>query len=172
MSNPVPIPKNDKWVNTHDWEKYPKTDDKDPSEGKLTKPAIDWLTSIGETTNNAPAPYSPASYTGQNDSIGATPVTNTPLSSGLYRLTYYCRVTSPASVSSSLTVGFSWIDGGVTCSVSGTPVTGNTTDTTGSQTYMVRIDGGTPITFSTTYASNAANEMVYSLDVFLELLVS
>jgi hypothetical protein len=51
-------------------------------------------------------------------------------------------------------------------------LTGNTTDTVGSFTFMLRSDAASPISYSTTYASNAAGEMRYSLFIVLERLAA
>lgn len=110
---------------------------------------------------------SPVALANQNASIGVTSVTSEALTAGLYRITYYARITSAAGVSSSLTVNLAWDDGIVSCSKTFTAITGNTISTTGSESYMVRIDTP-PITYSVTYASVPASAMQYSLDIVVE----
>lgn len=103
-------------------------------------------------------------------SIGTTPVPLGALAGGLYRLTYYFRITQPASVSSSLSVTLGWTDGGVTCAYS-TPlpiVNGNTVSTVRGDTIMIRSDQAAPLTYSTTYVSVGGTPMLYSLDLVVE----
>jgi hypothetical protein len=108
------------------------------------------------------------SLTNQSASIGATDFSGGGLSAGLYRLTYYTRITQAATTSSSLTVTLDWQDGGVAPSISGAAITGNTTTTIQSNTVLVRIDGSSPVRYSTTYSSVGATPMKHSLYITLE----
>jgi hypothetical protein len=54
--------------------------------------------------------------------------------------------------------------------VSGAAMTGNTTTTVQNATQVLQIDGSTPVTYATTYASSGATAMVYELTVLLEQL--
>lgn len=99
-------------------------------------------------------------------SIGTTTIL-TPGQDGYYSFAYYAAITTPATTgaaTSSLTVILSWTDTGIVKSKTFTAITGNTTATTGSETYpRFYVDGGAPITYSTTYASDTAGQMVYKL---------
>jgi len=113
----------------------------------------------------------------QDTSIGTTAFPAGSLNAGLYRITVYARITTAAGASSDLDVTIGWTDGGVSCSKSASdvspdwPINGNTTATTGSQTFMVNLsDGATPITYSTTRNSNPGGEMEYLLKMTLESL--
>ena len=66
---------------------------------------------------------SPVSLTAQGASIGVTAIPTSSLASGLYRVSYYCRITTAAGVSSSLIVTFSFTDGGVACSFASAALT-------------------------------------------------
>ena len=136
-----------------------------------TKGFIDWMTSLLSEVESAPSTYAPVSLTGQSASIGTTPIPVATLSSGLYRVTWSARITTPATTgaaTSSLTVTLGWTDATLACTISGAALTGNTTTTTQSATQLVRVDAASPITYATTYASNTAGQMVYRLDVVLE----
>ncbi len=109
----------------------------------------------------------PIALTGQNTSLSTTAVTSETITAGLYRVTYYARITSADLVSSSLTVSLAWDDGIVSCTHNFTAITGNTISTTGSESYMVRIDTP-PITFTTVYASNTPGAMQYALSLVIE----
>lgn len=112
----------------------------------------------------------PVQLTVQDASIGTTPLPTDALAPGLYSVQYYARITTAAGVSSSLTVTISWTDGSVACSLSGAAMTGNTTGTVQTNTYLIKVDQASPISYSTTYASNPAGAMEYSLDIVLQAI--
>lgn len=95
--------------------------------------------------------------------IGAVP-------DGVYRLSWYARITRAASTSSSLTVTFQWSDTGVAISGGGAAITGNTTTTVQSGVATVNADSDTPISYSTTYASVGGTTMQYSLVLLAEFM--
>lgn len=133
---------------------------------------IKFFTAQGDLITASPSRIALTELEAQNTSLSATPLEIGSVASGLYRITYYARITTPAVTSSSLTVTFSWTDGGVSPSVSGAAMTGNLTTTVQSGTQTVQIDDGTPITFATTYASNGAGQMQYSLRIAVERLAA
>jgi hypothetical protein len=137
--------------------------------GLLPDVWIDWFTVLTSTVNQAPNRLSAVELTSQGASIGATDFSGGGvLNAGLYRVTYYARITRAAGTSSSLTVTLSWTDGGASCSFAGAAITGNTTTTIQSETKMIRIDSASPVRYATTYASVGMPTMLYSLDVTLE----
>ena len=103
-------------------------------------------------------------------SLAITPLPLGELPAGIWRVSYHARVTTPASVSSSLEVTISWTDGGVSQSATGAAMTGNLTTTVGFGTLPIRIDADTPVSVATIYASTGAQAMIYRLDVVLESL--
>lgn len=105
---------------------------------------------------------------GQSASIGSTPINLGLIPSGLYRVSYFVRITTPAATSSSVQVIIGFTEGGVTCSVSGVAVNGNVTNSVGTGSFLLRSDQSAPINYSTTYASNPAGTMVYKLDIVVE----
>lgn len=108
--------------------------------------------------------------TAQAASIGATPVPIASVQPGLYRVSWYLRITTPATVSSSVSVTLGWTDGSVNCTRTGAAVTGNTTSTTQSGTELLRLDAATALTYATTYATVGATPMQYRLDLTVELV--
>jgi hypothetical protein len=116
----------------------------------------------------APQRLSTVELTSQSASIAATAIPVGSLSSGLYRVSYYTRVTTAATTSSSLTFSLSFTDDAITVALAGTAMTGNTTSTAQSGTYLLQMDANSPITYSTTYASVGATSMQYKLSVVLE----
>jgi len=151
MQNSEPIPVNDKWVD---------------KQGFLSEVATKWLQSISDGVQSSPSSISPQSLTAQVASIGVTPIPLGSVNQGLWRLTFYAKVTTAASVSSSLSITFGWTDTDA-CSVTSAAMTGNTVTTTSTGTVLIYVDGGTPITYSTTYAS-VGTPMAYKLSILVE----
>ena len=106
----------------------------------------------------------------QNASIGATPVPMPSLPAALYRVSVYARITQPGTISSSLTISIQSTDGAVLITQSGTAMTGNTTATVQSLTFLCLCDPATAIAYSTTYASAGATAMTYLLQIRVEAL--
>ena len=107
-----------------------------------------------------------------NQLTAAVTAASTPnLTAGRYRVSWYLRVTTAASSSSSVAVTVSWTDGGVACSFTGASVTGNTTATTQPDTSLfLQVDEGTAITYTTAYSSTGATSMAYQLSIMVEVL--
>ncbi len=108
--------------------------------------------------------------TGQGASIGTTPIPLPTLASGAFRLSYYAEVTTAAVTSSSLTVTVTFTHNAQTLTFTGTAMTGNTTTTIQTNTWAFLLDAASPISYATTYASNGAGEMKYTLYIRLESL--
>ena len=90
------------------------------------------------------------------------------VTAGLYRVTYYARITTAASTSSSLTVTIGWADSSITCSQAGAAMTGNTTSTVQSSTILFRSDQSAPLTYATAYSSSGGTAMVYRVYLVAE----
>ena len=136
----------------------------------MTQPWRDFFGRLTDVVSQGPSRVFSATVPTSDASIGATDVTNGLAPAGLYRMTYYLRITAPASVSSSVAVTFDWTDLGTACSVTFGTIIGNTIDTNDSAQWMFRSDSLSPIRYSTTYSSLAANEMEYDLLVVLEAM--
>lgn len=163
MATPAPVP----W-NTPIVQLDPQTFKPLPG-FTMSKDFGNWFfASLVQPIANAPQFYPTVALTGQSASIGTTPIPLPSLATGLYRLTYYARITTADAVSSSLTVTLTWTDGGVSPSFSGAAMTGNTTTTAQSGSAMVQIDAASPISYSTTYASNTPAAMQYRLTILVE----
>ncbi len=101
--------------------------------------------------------------------IGATPL-NVGTTTALYRISVIARITRAGTVSSSLQPTIRWTTGGVALSKTWTALTGNTTTTYLAETFPVRIDSTTSLTYETAYASVGATAMQYALEVSAERL--
>ena len=130
---------------------------------------LKWFNAIaGQVAASPQQQPTPVSKTGQNAAIGTTTLNLGSTTAGVYRVSYYARITTAGSVSSSLTVTIGWTDHSVAVTGSGAAMTGNTTTTFQSNSVMFYSDANTPITYSTAYAANAASSMQYELYVVLE----
>lgn len=121
--------------------------------------------------NASPSRLPPIELADQAASIGTTSLVGD-VGAGLYRITYYARISLPSGGTSSLTVSFAWTDGGVSPSISGSAITGNLTTTIQTGTLSVRIDQASPMTYSTTYASTGSPAMQYELDIYVERIAA
>lgn len=110
----------------------------------------------------------PIAKVSQSASIGTT-TAYAVVQNAVYRVSYYLRVTLPASVSSSLTPTIGWKEGGVTRSQDGAAVTGNLVTSQENGTLFVRADAGTVITYAVLYASSGT-PMQFACDVAVELV--
>jgi hypothetical protein len=140
------------------------------NEHRLTESWLRWFGRLPSMLQSIPNIINTIQVAGESDSLPATDFSNTSLEMGLYRATYRVQITQAATVSSSLVVTFSWTDGGVAQSASGTAIVGNTTSTGQSDTILLHVDAGTEVQYSTTYASVGATPMVYSFYTSLELV--
>ena len=103
-------------------------------------------------------------------SIGSTSLPIQIVHSGLYRISYYARITRAAGTSSSLTVTIGWSDESVTMTTSGAAMTGNTVTTAQTASLLIYVTQPGPITYSTTYASVGVPSMQYRLSVTSEFM--
>ena len=102
--------------------------------------------------------------------VATTSLALSTLSQGLYRVTTYARIAVADGVSSSLTVTLGWTTNAISCLFAGAAMTGDTTATVQSLTFLMSIDQATAITYATTYASNTAAKMKYDLFVTVEAM--
>ena len=131
---------------------------------------IKWFGSLVLDVQKAPVRQASVRLTAQAASIGTTAFPLASIPPGLWRISYYARITQPASTSSSLIVTFGWMDGSVTMSYSGAAITGNLTTAAQFGTVVLRSDNTQPISYSTTYGSVGATPMQYELDMVCEEL--
>lgn len=138
--------------------------------GTLSDVWQEWFLRIPPTLASIPNIVNVMELAEQNTSLPAADFSQAELPTGLYRASYLARITTAAGVSSSLTVVITWTDRGVTKTLAGAAITGNTTATYQSGSVLIYVDAGTDVTYTTTYASNAAGAMKYGLALTLERL--
>lgn len=164
----VPIPLTTPIARPRNKQLYPDERQKDPNEGLLSEPWVNYLGHQSETIETAVRRLFAESLTEQGASISPTDISGGGVTGGLYSFRYYARITREGTISSSLTVTLDWRDGGVTVDIAGAAITGNTTDSFQDATHLIHVDGAAPIRYATTYASAGATSMQYSLYVVLE----
>lgn len=141
---------------------------RDPQAGRLTSTWVDYFGRLTQAVSANPTRLNHVRLSAQVASVAATDFSGGGLNDGLFRLTYYARITQAAGTSSSLTVTFSWTEGGVSLALAGTAMTGNLTTTVQSGSVTVRVDSASPVRYATTYASSGSPVMQYGLDVVIE----
>lgn len=128
-----------------------------------------WFRDLQTTQQAQPVITTPVvSLSGKSASITLTAFNTGTLATGNYRVSYYATVTTPAGVLSSLIVTVNWTDHGVAQTRSSAAMTGNATTTNQSEIWPIHIDAASPVSYSTTYASNPGAAMLYNLYLLLE----
>jgi len=140
----------------------------DPLDGMVSTVWMDYISDLVDVAWAATSIVGGQKLMDQSASIAETAIPATALIDESYRINYYARITTPAGVSSSLTLEFKWTDGGVVQTETIAALTGNTTTSNTKGTFHICCDAGTTVTYSATYASNPASAMQYSLCVVLE----
>lgn len=130
--------------------------------------------SIATVSGGVPAIYGSVSATAQSASIGATTLYAVPAGgAGVYRITYYMKITTAGSTSGSVTLTLSWTDVDDSAALSVViPTPANATDITGVVSGELVVDAklSTNIQYATTYASAGGTAMVYKLKIKAEAL--
>ena len=139
------------------------------AQGRMTLPWVNWCNDVRNALNVGTLVLNTApALTAQSASIGATAVPLPTLTEGLYRVSWYFRVTTVDAVSSSLRLTIGHTDGAVACTQATAAYTGNVVTAPQSGVFLVRADAGSSITYATTYASNTPGQMIYALSVAIE----
>ena len=138
--------------------------------GFITPPWYVYFREQGQAIAAAPsAVISPVLASDQAAAITTTPLPTESLAPGLYRVSYYLRITQEATVSSSVALTITWTDEGTAMSHTfDAIVDGIVTDHQSDSLPLLEIDQASPVSYSTSYASAGATDMEYKLVVFLE----
>ncbi len=164
MNNPAPIPWNVPVLQL-DLKGQPL-----PSWG-LSKEFGNWLqTSVVASVAATAQFFTPVNLINQSATIATTPIPLPALAAGAYRIQYYVRKTTADGVSSSLTVTFSWTEGGQALSLSGAALTTDAVTAVQTGISPILIDASTPISYAVAYASNTPGQMKFRLYLLLETL--
>lgn len=148
---------------------------KGPNAGKVESVAwLTWLRGIVDGIAAAPEGFELLAFEGRTSALPTTAFsTDGDLSAGVYRVSYFVHVGTPAGATSSFQVTVSWTDRrGVSQSFVGTLRNGNLTTTYETDSLTIAIDAASPITAAVAYASNPANAMSMNGYFKLERLAS
>ncbi len=107
---------------------------------------------------------------GSAGNIALTPFSLASVAAGTWRLTYYYRISRPATATSGLQFSVTYTNGGVVITRTTTNETGNLTTSVQGGTIPFRTDPNTAISYTVTYASTGATPMQYEGDLVLESL--
>lgn len=163
MANPLPPPTTEQVVEPEQLDGKPN-----PNARLMLPNWVKYIVNLAGGVSTSANRVSEALLTGQNTALGSTSLLPTILNAGLYRLSYYTRVTTPAGVSSSLQITLNYTDHGAPQSIVGTAITTNTINSLQSNSFLIWADANAVLSYSTAYVSNAAGAMVYNLFVTLE----
>lgn len=133
----------------------------------FTQPWVKWFETIRALFDQTFGQVAASDLTAQGAAVTTTPVLAN-AAAGVYRVSFYVRVSRAATTSSSVQVTIGWTDGGVAQTFVGTALTGNTTTTQESRSVLVRADNGTNITMAVAYGSVGATSMLYESYVVVE----
>lgn len=133
----------------------------------LTNPWIDYFTYFQEQLNRVPARVASVTILNGDASVAATDMTDGTLPDGTYELQWWYGVTIPAAASSQLQVTFTSQYKGATRTDDGPNLVGNTTNEHDTDTILIPVTGGTPVTYTVTYVTGLGAAMEYDLFVSL-----
>jgi hypothetical protein len=157
MPNIVPLP-----LTTPLIERSPKGE----LTGIITKQWADVLQNILGRSQNAATVTTSVGLSGQTATI-ATANLIAAAPAGVYRLTWFVHVTTPASVNSGIQITLGWVHGGVALTKVGGANAGNLNTTYETQSILIRNDNLGNLTYAAAYASTGT-PMIYSLDIICE----
>lgn len=135
--------------------------------GYFSRQWINWFDTVWSALARGSAVIKRLTKTEQTAAIAATALALGTLAAGLYRVSWYLRVTQAASVSSAVTFSVNHTDGGIACTQTAPALTTNNTGQPQSGSFMVKIDASAPVLYAVAYAS-VGTPMQYALDLVVE----
>lgn len=155
MSESAPIPSRDKFLDAN---------------GLVD--AVRWLPWFRDlranvNTGSGLVPGGAVTLANKTTAVGTTPFTTASLTAGQYRVSAFTQIITAASINSSVITTFSFTRNTIACTLSSAALTTNDPTKPGSFVGLITIDGGTPVSYTSAYVSNAAG-MVYTTNLILE----
>lgn len=126
-----------------------------------------WLRDLLGVINTNTNKLASVSLDGQTASIVSTPFAAGSLSPGQYQVNAFTHVTAVDPVSSSLSVQVSFTHDTTVLQQTSVAMTGNLVTSNQGTPFVIDIDAGTSVSWSTTYASNTPGAMAYSIALSL-----
>lgn len=134
---------------------------------KIASVWLNWLLERDDTIAAAARRLLRVFLTGQSASIAPTILNTGSESARELRVSYFARVTTPGSVSSSLQIRLGFTRNAVNCTFTFPADTTNTTGSVQGEDRLIPCDAGTNLTYEVVYAS-VGTPMVYELLVDVE----
>lgn len=131
----------------------------------------DWLLEQQRRAEDSPEQLGRVSLSAQSADIAATSLPLPDLTTGIYRIGVYVRVTRAGSVSGEIQIVIGWTDGAVALTSAGTNLTGNTTTTFEQRSLVIAVDANAPPTYEAIYTDGGgATAMQFKLEITVEKL--
>jgi hypothetical protein len=130
----------------------------------------DWLNAILRRVTAAVTVLGRVLLVSQGAAVVTTAIPAGSLNTGLYRISWFLRITTPATTSSSVTLTFGWTDAGQALTSAAAAVNGNTATTFQTGTLVVSADALTNLTYAAAYASVGGTSMKFKLSIAVESL--
>jgi len=140
----------------------------------FTLPLLTWFRNVRQSIDAAPSQVAGGKVqffgaSALTAAVGTTAIPTGLLAAGLYRVSWYAQVITPAGVSSDFQITISWTRNGVTQTFVGALKNANTTGTNEpSGPVLIHLDASTPVSYAVAYNSNPAAAMAYELSILLE----
>lgn len=139
-------------------------EDANPNEGRLTRPAIDYLTALVSSVSSTASRISSIELSAQSGDIAATDISSGDLAAGMYRLWYYLSITAAGALGT-LTLTLDWTEDGIARTFTSTALDETNTSKHTEGALLIRIDGASPVRYATAGATFGVG---YTLTVQLE----
>ena len=137
--------------------------------GSMTKYFADWLLALVQRASTVAQAVATLALTGKSSALGLTSLVT--VATGVYRVSYRLRVSTPASTSSSLSLSVVTTEGGVVCTQTSAALASNVANVPLSGVFVVHADPSTPIQVSAAYTS-VGTPMVWQADIVAEQVAS
>lgn len=129
---------------------------------------LDYLLNRDDTIASAALRLVRVFLTGQSASIAPTILNTGSLSAREVRVSYFARVTTPGSVSSSLQIKIGFTRNAVNCVFTFAADTTNTTGSVQGEDRLIPCDAGTNLTYEVVYASAGGTAMEFEILLIVE----
>ncbi len=137
---------------------------------RVTLSWLRWFRAILIRVMAAPQIVAKVRYASQTAAVAEAALYKAPFN-GMYRISWYIRISYPATVSSSVQPIFTWTSGGFTwIGTTENPITDNTATTSRSGVVILRADEGTEILHTCSYSFVGADAMIYDFEAVVEAL--
>lgn len=140
----------------------------DEMAGYMTDSWTAYMSQLVTTLQNTPVRIYEKGFLDQTGAIAVTSIAPGGVTAGVYRITYYTRLTTAAGTSSSLQVAFDWSDHAHTLAWTSPALTSNNVSVPMMGVLPIYSDSLSPITMAVTFSSVGSPAAIYEIYVSLE----